>query len=212
MWSHCNLNCNINCYTHEVFSGLGWFCPCLTLCSSPERPLEGDMHNTVWRSRYKADTVTAAACCKKTKNKTPVNQDWTCAQFRYFTSESEFLPEVMFSIQVPLQTDQLPHRGHLKYPSCLENKNTLLVDFFSASHLCYDFCDFTKIPYILYCTSLCWLPTMSSSTDMSSAHESISVRSYRYEVKGPRLHWTKRLLLTKCWNAWERQRESQQWG
>lgn len=65
MWSHCNLNCNINCYTHEVFSGLGWFCPCQTLCSSLEHPLEGDMHNTVWRSRYKADTVTAAACCKE---------------------------------------------------------------------------------------------------------------------------------------------------
>lgn len=53
-------------------------------------------------------------------------------------------------------------------------------------------------------TSLFWLPTMTSSTDMLSAHESISVRSYRWELKGPRLHWRTRLLLTRCWNTWEK--------
>lgn len=46
---------------------------------------------------------------------------------------------------------------------------------------------------------------MTSSTDMLSAHESISDRSYRWEVKGPRLHWTTRLLLTRCWNTFKRQ-------
>lgn len=46
---------------------------------------------------------------------------------------------------------------------------------------------------------------MTSSTDMLSAHESISDRSYRWEVKGPRLHWTTHLLLTRCWNIFKRQ-------
>lgn len=188
-----------------MLSGLGWFCPCLTLCSSPEHPLEGDMHNRVWRSRYTGDTVTAAAWYKnKRKTHTPVRSDCRRVHFRYFTWRPEFLPEVMFSIQIPLQTNQLPHWGHLKNPSSLENKNTFLDDVLPTPHLGYDF--WPNSLRLMFCTSLCGLPTMSSSTDMSSAHESISVRSYRYEVKGPRLHWTKRLLLTKCWNAWERQR------
>lgn len=54
-------------------------------------------------------------------------------QIFYFTDQT--LPEVMFSIQVPLQTNQLPHGRHFQYPSCLEkNKNKFCFHFFSTSH------------------------------------------------------------------------------
>lgn len=60
------------------------------------------------------------------EDKARVKQGCKSTHLTCFTFFSDVIsPEVMFSIQVPLQTNQLPHRGQLQYLSRLENKNLI---------------------------------------------------------------------------------------
>ena len=53
--------------SRSMFSALVLFCPFRRLCSSPECPLGGGIHNIVWTSRCTANIAPAGACHKKRK-------------------------------------------------------------------------------------------------------------------------------------------------
>lgn len=81
------------------------------------------MCNTAWRFQYKGGRGTAAAWWQRWKIKRVLSKALKMLTSDAFTFwfPGVILPEVMFSVQVPLQTDQLPHGGQLQYLSRLEN-------------------------------------------------------------------------------------------